>query len=223
MLVKKTRFLLLTFPVVLLFVWAVIALLLGLRSVVSNERMDWVFVFKMTPAIAFLLPVLLRIYLTASSRFRIVAIGGFARDVKIHIRQSVRLAEHSFQDKKLFIKEFEGSLVDKVVSVARTIRDGRSIILMVLATLTTLSTRDRKSTRLNSSHVRISYAVLCSKKKSKQKRWFVMLYFFPSLRGLLDGFPIVFSYHPVHHKIQSSEASFLSRMRSSSLLLLCCL
>jgi len=129
MLVKKTRFLLLTFPVVLLFVWAVIALLLGLRSVVSNERMDWVFVFKMTPAIAFLLPVLLRIYLTASSRFRIVAIGGFARDVKIHIRQSVRLAEHSFQDKKLFIKEFEGSLVDKVVSVARTIRDGRSIIL----------------------------------------------------------------------------------------------
>src|SRR5690554_5802240 len=129
MLVKKTRFLLLTFPVVLLFVCSVIALLLGLRSVVSNERMDWVFVFKMTPAIAFLLPVLLRIYLTASSRFRIVAIGGFARDVKIHIRQSVRLAEHSFQDKKLFIKEFEGSLVDKVVSVARTIRDGRSIIL----------------------------------------------------------------------------------------------
>ena len=59
MLVKKTRFLLLTFPVVWLFVWAVIALLLGLRSVVSNERMDWVFVFKMTPAIAFLLPALL--------------------------------------------------------------------------------------------------------------------------------------------------------------------
>src|SRR6266511_4627206 len=27
--------------------------------------------------------------------------------------------------------------------------------------------RDRKSTRLNSSHVKISYAVLCSKKKNK--------------------------------------------------------
>src|SRR5690554_7274435 len=30
-------------------------------------------------------------------------------------------------------------------------------------------TRDRKSTRLNSSHVRISYAVFCLKKKKKTK------------------------------------------------------
>src|SRR3989442_3603126 len=30
------------------------------------------------------------------------------------------------------------------------------------------SDRDRKSTRLNSSHVRISYAVFCLKKKKKQ-------------------------------------------------------
>src|SRR5690554_7517932 len=30
--------------------------------------------------------------------------------------------------------------------------------------------RDRKSTRLNSSHVRISYAVFCLKKKKKQVR-----------------------------------------------------
>src|SRR5690606_19880873 len=30
------------------------------------------------------------------------------------------------------------------------------------------STRDRKSTRLNSSHVKISYAVFCLKKKKKQ-------------------------------------------------------
>src|SRR5690554_7446704 len=29
--------------------------------------------------------------------------------------------------------------------------------------------RDRKSTRLNSSHVRISYAVFCLKKKNKKK------------------------------------------------------
>src|SRR5690554_7679307 len=32
---------------------------------------------------------------------------------------------------------------------------------------TNLSVRDRKSTRLNSSHVRISYAVFCLKKKNK--------------------------------------------------------
>src|SRR5215813_15141839 len=30
--------------------------------------------------------------------------------------------------------------------------------------------RDRKSTRLNSSHVRISYAVFCLKKKKKKKK-----------------------------------------------------
>src|SRR5690554_7786978 len=33
-----------------------------------------------------------------------------------------------------------------------------------------LKVRDRKSTRLNSSHVRISYAVFCLKKKKKIKR-----------------------------------------------------
>src|SRR5690242_20954889 len=32
------------------------------------------------------------------------------------------------------------------------------------------STRDRKSTRLNSSHMSISYAVFCLKKKKKEKQ-----------------------------------------------------
>src|SRR5207302_9110281 len=32
------------------------------------------------------------------------------------------------------------------------------------------TTRDRKSTRLNSSHVKISYAVFCLKKKKKKKK-----------------------------------------------------
>src|SRR5215813_5801441 len=41
---------------------------------------------------------------------------------------------------------------------------------MPTATRTTSrGTRDRKSTRLNSSHVRISYAVFCLKKKKKKK------------------------------------------------------
>src|SRR5690606_41961184 len=34
----------------------------------------------------------------------------------------------------------------------------------------TTSSSDRKSTRLNSSHVKISYAVFCLKKKKKNKR-----------------------------------------------------
>src|SRR5690606_40908734 len=35
----------------------------------------------------------------------------------------------------------------------------------------TRSSADRKSTRLNSSHVKISYAVFCLKKKSTHKPW----------------------------------------------------
>src|SRR5215813_15299521 len=35
----------------------------------------------------------------------------------------------------------------------------------------TARTGDRKSTRLNSSHVRISYAVFCLKKKKTRKRY----------------------------------------------------
>src|SRR5579883_3529016 len=35
-----------------------------------------------------------------------------------------------------------------------------------------LSAQDRKSTRLNSSHVKISYAVFCLKKKKKKKKIF---------------------------------------------------
>src|SRR5690349_23507719 len=34
-----------------------------------------------------------------------------------------------------------------------------------------LAKRDRKSTRLNSSHVEISYAVFCLKKKKHMDRW----------------------------------------------------
>src|SRR6266511_929516 len=33
--------------------------------------------------------------------------------------------------------------------------------------------RDRKSTRLNSSHVKISYAVFCLKKKKKLRSWII--------------------------------------------------
>src|SRR3712207_8843798 len=36
---------------------------------------------------------------------------------------------------------------------------------------TELADRDRKSTRLNSSHANISYAVFCLKKKKKQKEY----------------------------------------------------
>src|SRR5204863_3150591 len=43
---------------------------------------------------------------------------------------------------------------------------GRKLDLLLAAAL--IEARDRKSTRLNSSHVEISYAVFCLKKKKKK-------------------------------------------------------
>src|SRR3712207_8148130 len=43
-------------------------------------------------------------------------------------------------------------------------------------TQASMVTRDRKSTRLNSSHANISYAVFCLKKKKKQKLSYLEIY-----------------------------------------------
>src|SRR5256885_7040724 len=43
------------------------------------------------------------------------------------------------------------------------------------ANLDSLDVEDRKSTRLNSSHLVISYAVFCLKKKKKQKHQYAIL------------------------------------------------
>src|SRR3712207_7909445 len=46
-------------------------------------------------------------------------------------------------------------------------RVGKEAIRLVLFSMTSGLRRDRKSTRLNSSHANISYAVFCLKKKKK--------------------------------------------------------
>src|SRR5690606_40490800 len=48
-------------------------------------------------------------------------------------------------------------------------RTGRPSYRTSLYTLSMAGASDRKSTRLNSSHVKISYAVFCLKKKNKNK------------------------------------------------------
>src|SRR5690554_7605800 len=50
------------------------------------------------------------------------------------------------------------------------LRNQHAIAVLDLAGEDHLGQRDRKSTRLNSSHVRISYAVFCLKKKKKQNK-----------------------------------------------------
>src|SRR5690554_657610 len=63
-----------------------------------------------------------------------------------------------------FFPVFGGVLADKVLGYGKTILMG--IIIMFFGKV---FMSDRKSTRLNSSHVRISYAVFCLKKKKKKK------------------------------------------------------
>src|SRR5439155_15040209 len=53
-------------------------------------------------------------------------------------------------------------------SLLRPSSDRKLKIMLYTQTLEKLSALDRKSTRLNSSHVAISYAVFCLKKKNKK-------------------------------------------------------
>src|SRR5256885_13179911 len=52
---------------------------------------------------------------------------------------------------------------------------------------------DRKSTRLNSSHLVISYAVFCLKKKTMHKNLEIMI----QLRSCLDLLPTKCAYHAI--------------------------
>src|SRR5207253_7820985 len=71
-----------------------------------------------------------------------------------------RSAEHRGIDELLFALEpsYEGT--PKLCKV------GRNVDLGIVVCIEKRFARDRKSTRLNSSHVAISYAVFCLKKKT---------------------------------------------------------
>src|SRR5690554_7639514 len=62
----------------------------------------------------------------------------------------------------ILIVEFANQLRDKGYSVRDAILEGATLRFRPVL----MTTIDRKSTRLNSSHVRISYAVFCLKKKN---------------------------------------------------------
>src|SRR5438874_8031692 len=65
-----------------------------------------------------------------------------------------------------------GTLGNEVSADDELVRQDVSLIFEVVRNkLTSWRTRDRKSTRLNSSHVEISYAVFCLKKKKKKKKY----------------------------------------------------
>src|SRR3712207_8561188 len=61
-----------------------------------------------------------------------------------------------------------GSVEEQIELLTRCLDEHPSFYGPVLPLSTALLQRDRKSTRLNSSHANISYAVFCLKKKNKK-------------------------------------------------------
>src|SRR5690625_6326704 len=69
-------------------------------------------------------------------------------------------------DYALFLRESRGSRCDTLLSVGLCMcTTVLSFGLLSLSSTAAIASLDRKSTRLNSSHVSISYAVFCFKKK----------------------------------------------------------
>src|SRR5258705_8806239 len=63
-----------------------------------------------------------------------------------------------------------------VLIVQEIVVVGKRILRDAARVFDCASEADRKSTRLNSSHLGISYAVFCLKKKKKTKMWQTILY-----------------------------------------------
>src|SRR5688572_30951123 len=66
-------------------------------------------------------------------------------------------------------KRFDGEMLEQLMHLDRKRKRGRQLAHQ-LRRENGIASEDRKSTRLNSSHSQISYAVFCLKKKKKKKK-----------------------------------------------------
>src|SRR2546422_5862468 len=99
-------------------------------------------------------PISARIFSSVSPSTRSAAsksVGPCATGSGSHFGAGFAAVASGFQD------ELAGVGLDELASTLEEAAEG--------------SRKDRKSTRLNSSHGYISYAVFCLKKKKKQKKW----------------------------------------------------
>src|SRR5690606_41832297 len=87
-------------------------------------------------------------------------------------RSSDLLAPVDDVAEKAFALIREGLKAKKVAALAKAVlfRRARTLMIRPLGDGLVANTLDRKSTRLNSSHVKISYAVFCLKKKKKKEQ-----------------------------------------------------
>src|SRR5699024_11783937 len=84
-------------------------------------------------------------------------------DDAIRLRILANSDEETDQEIKYFVRDQVSAQIDDWVGHMTNIEEAREYIRQNIPEL------DRKSTRLNSSHVSISYAVFCLKKKKKKK------------------------------------------------------
>src|SRR5690554_7783889 len=91
-----------------------------------------------------------------------------------HVKRVVKALEEEFPNaevstRKVALVSACGSDMKVPGILARSVKALADKEISVLAIHQCMRQVDRKSTRLNSSHVRISYAVFCLKKKNKKK------------------------------------------------------
>src|SRR5690606_41106266 len=97
---------------------------------------------------------------TLASRARAANDAGAACFVSIHCNASVSTDPHGFQI-------FHATGSERGEALARAIHDRVTAAIGTTRWSGVHPAEDRKSTRLNSSHVKISYAVLCLNKKKQ--------------------------------------------------------
>src|SRR5690242_21117023 len=76
-------------------------------------------------------------------------------------------AQHKELTEQIFRLRFQ--LTTGQAEALKRLREAKKDLARVKTLLRAQELRDRKSTRLNSSHMSISYAVFCLKKKKKKK------------------------------------------------------
>src|SRR5690606_41826097 len=91
--------------------------------------------------------------------------------VKVSDREVRKLIQLALCPNKETLELINKGAEDEISTVFKNVVDNAFTYAMISDTQqmdTTKGTLDRKSTRLNSSHVKISYAVFCLKKKKNQ-------------------------------------------------------
>src|SRR5690554_5641636 len=105
---------------------------------------------------------------SSANQFEIAGGLSWEADIWGKIRSNKRASEANYLQSVAAHQAVKSRLIANIASVYYQLLALDEQIQVTEATIKTRS-KDRKSTRLNSSHVRISYAVFCLKKKKKNK------------------------------------------------------